>query len=185
MGRDGSKGTRVAIAAAGFVGMAAWIGGLVWWGSVIRDSAILFNESARQEAKAVADAQAAQAAAEEATDEARRERERAARNQPVVAVDLGELLAEYKDNEIRADARYKGKLIRVDGVAASVAKDITGAPYVVVAKSRRAAHPSVQCALTSAAAQRAASLSEGATVAVKGRVRGKILNVLLEDCQIL
>jgi hypothetical protein len=181
MGRDVSKGTRIAITVIGVAGSAVWVGCIALWANAMRDSAILATESARQDAKAAAVAQAEAVAAEEA----QRHRERAERNPPITAIDLSELLSEYSGNEIRADSRFKGKRVRFDGVVASIGKDITGGPYLVVGKTKRASPPNAQCALVHGATQSAARLAEGDRVTLVGTVRGKMLNVLLTDCQLL
>jgi len=47
----------------------------------------------------------------------------------VSAVDLG---AAYKTNEVSADNRYKGKVLRVSGVVDHIAKDILDDPHVIL-----------------------------------------------------
>jgi hypothetical protein len=44
-----------------------------------------------------------------------------------------QLYREYKTNEVRADAKYKGKWVGVSGKLASVAKGITDKPYLTLA----------------------------------------------------
>lgn len=182
MGTSGlSRGAKIGIAAGALVTVAALVGvGAVAYSNA-RDARILEEETARQRVREASE----EAAAAAQQEDAERARLRAAKNQPTTAVDLAELVSEYKANEIRADQRFKGKLIRVDGVVESIGKDVTGAPYLVVAKARRTLPPNIYCGLTPAAAQRAASLSEGDTVAVRGRVAGKALHVALGDCQLL
>jgi hypothetical protein len=44
-----------------------------------------------------------------------------------------DLVAEYKANEVRADAKYKGKRVVVFGVADDIKKDVLDSIYVIVA----------------------------------------------------
>lgn len=50
----------------------------------------------------------------------------------VTALDLIEA---YKENEINADDKYKGKIVRVTGKVGRIAKDILDDPYVILATS--------------------------------------------------
>jgi len=48
---------------------------------------------------------------------------------PVLA---GDLFADYRNNEISADSKYKGKVLAVSGKLDQVGKDITGDPYLTL-----------------------------------------------------
>jgi hypothetical protein len=114
------------------------------------------------------------------------QRRPAAEHEPDSAlnVSLGDLLSEYKDNEIRADGQYKGKRIRVSGTVGDVKKDILSSPYVIVGTGKQFEIPTVQCSLRSSEATKAAGLSKGSSVTVSGKVGGLMMNVQLRDCTI-
>jgi hypothetical protein len=99
-------------------------------------------------------------------------------------VPLATLLGEYHDNEVRADLAYKGKVVQVDGVVGDTKKDITGAIYVIVGTGKALEVPTVQCFIRADQTERAAALSRGASVTVRGRVEGLMMNVLVKDCVI-
>jgi hypothetical protein len=104
-----------------------------------------------------------------------------------LTVDIKDLLSEYKDNEIRADQKYKDKIVVVGGVVRDVKKDIMGKPYVILGNlgdSRIREIPSVQCFTTDEDAATVASLSKGDVAVVRGRVQGLMMNVLIKDCGI-
>jgi hypothetical protein len=95
---------------------------------------------------------------------------------------LRELLAQYKDNEVRADAIYKGKQVRFAGLVNDVKKDITDSIYVTVGTGEWLQIPEVQCFFADSKARQAAQLSKGQHVRVRGIVKGLMMNVLVQDC---
>jgi len=101
---------------------------------------------------------------------------------PAEAVELKAILGEYADNEVRADARYKGKLVKVTGIVGDVKKDILGGIYVTLGTGKAFEIPVVQCMVDDDYAARVSALSKGAKVTVQGRVTGLMMNVLVDDC---
>lgn len=102
---------------------------------------------------------------------------------PPTPVDIKTLLGEYKDNEVRADAQFKGKRIQVTGKVGDIKKDILDKIFVTVGTGKQFEIPEVQCYFDDAHASKAATLSKGQTVTVKGTVKGLMMNVLVEDCE--
>jgi hypothetical protein len=100
-------------------------------------------------------------------------------------VQIGTLLSEYKDNEVRADGKFKGMLIQVTGKVGNIKKGLMGGMYVIVGTGKTFEHPSVQCDLNQDNAAAAANLSKGQTVTVEGRVNGLMGNVFVKDCDIV
>jgi hypothetical protein len=99
-------------------------------------------------------------------------------------VPLEKLLAEYKDNEVRADGQFKGKLIRTFGTVGQVSKDLTGGIYVTVGTGAQFEHPVVQCMVSESETSAAAALSRGGKVTVQGSVGGLMMNVMIGGCVI-
>jgi hypothetical protein len=99
-------------------------------------------------------------------------------------VELATLLSEYKDNEVRADSRFKEKRIQTHGIVREVKKDIAGKIYVTIGRGEALEIPALQCYVGSAFGQEqaAASLSSGKPVTVRGTVDGLMMNVLVRDC---
>jgi hypothetical protein len=100
-------------------------------------------------------------------------------------VDLVTLLSEYKGNEVRGDAEYKGKLIQVTGKVGAIKKDILDHMYVIVGTGKQFEIPAVQCTLREENAGAATSLTKGQSITVRGEVHGLMMNVQLGDCDIL
>lgn len=99
-------------------------------------------------------------------------------------VDIHDVLADYKDNEVRADSRYKGRWVQMDGLVKDVKKDVLGQPYVLLGTGAYFEIPMVKCELDDKGAKTAARLSKGTQVTVVGKVQGLMLNVQLDDCEI-
>ncbi|WP_158621644.1 OB-fold protein [Corallococcus aberystwythensis] len=95
------------------------------------------------------------------------------------------LLAEYADNEVRADSNFKDQIIQTAGVVDDVKKDITNSVYVTLGTGRQFEIPQIQCFVTDDQVKRAASLSKGTKIGVRGRVQGLMMNVLVRDCEFL
>jgi hypothetical protein len=100
-------------------------------------------------------------------------------------VELRKLLSEYGDNEVRADEAFKGRVIQTSGVVGEVKKDIVGDTYVLVGTGRQFELPVLQCSLNSNQVKKAATLTKGARVTVRGRVTGLMLNVQAGDCEVV
>ncbi|MCY1083423.1 OB-fold protein [Archangium lansingense] len=103
-------------------------------------------------------------------------------DEAVKMVHLREILSEYRDNEVRADSHFKGRVIQTAGYVRDVKRDILGKIFVTVGTGQQLEIPVVQCAFSDAHAQKAASLSKGTPVGIRGRVDGLMMNVLVKDC---
>ena len=104
--------------------------------------------------------------------------------EPVSEVDTAALLAAYDANEIKADADYKGKRVRVSGVVGGIKKSFTGGMYMTIGTGERFELISLQCSLRKDQVPKLVNLSKGDTVTVEGRVSGLMLNVHLKDCAV-
>lgn len=99
-------------------------------------------------------------------------------------VPLTTLLSEYKDNEIRADSRFKGKFVAVSGVVGDIKKDILNDVYLTIGTGKQFEIPVVQCFVADGEEAAAAALTKGTKVSAVGRVDGLMMNVLLRECRI-
>ncbi len=124
-------------------------------------------------------------ASKPASQPARSEPTREPSAESALNVDLASLLAEYKDNEVRADGRFKGNSIQTSGVVGDVAKDFLGKVYVTIGTGAPFEIPTLQCFLAGTQIARASSLSKGDRIVIQGIVHGKMMNVLAEDCVIV
>lgn len=102
---------------------------------------------------------------------------------PTLKVPVATLLAEYKNNEIRGDGLYKGKWIETTGVVGDVKRDILNTLFITLGTGAEFEFQQVQCFFDDMHAAKAATLSKGEKVTVRGRVEGLMMNVLVKDCE--
>lgn len=98
---------------------------------------------------------------------------------------LRNVLAQYKDNEVRGDALYKGKTVQFAGVVDDVKKDFTNNIFVTVGTGEWLQIPQIQCFFDDSQARQTAQLSKGDRVRMRGTVKGLMMNVLVENCEIV
>ena len=90
------------------------------------------------------------------------------------------LVAEYTDNEVRADDNFKGKTFWVTGTIENIGKDVMDKSYVSFKSTDDIR--SVQCFIDDT--KLLSSLNKGMKVTVKGTCKGMFGNVLMEDCEL-
>jgi hypothetical protein len=97
-------------------------------------------------------------------------------------VDAADLIRAYKDNEVSADDKYKGKWVKVSGIVGEIKKDITDSIYVTIGTGKQFEFPIVQCFAAKGQAKKAGKLKRGDRITAKGRVDGMLMNVLVKEC---
>lgn len=90
------------------------------------------------------------------------------------------LYAEFEDNGVAAEQKYKGQIIEVSGKVETIDRDILDEIYVTLEGDEY--FGSIQCFFSEAHINDATSLKSGSMVTIKGRCTGKMGNVLLKDC---
>lgn len=95
-----------------------------------------------------------------------------------IDITASQLLSEYQNNEVAADLKYKGRMLRVSGIVESVGTDILGSPYIVVVESA-GDWSGVQCVYpqTTYFQQLLAELNTGDAIAVTGECEGYPLSL--------
>lgn len=99
----------------------------------------------------------------------------------VVSVTASQLVSEYKQNEIAADSKYKGKTLEVTGSVGTIGETF-GKQYVTLKSDDLII--AVQCFLKSSESEKAATLSQGQSITVQGKNDGMSLNISLSSCEI-
>ena len=95
---------------------------------------------------------------------------------PAFEVSAQQLYRDYEANEVSADAKYKDKVIIVSGRVVKIAKSITDEAYIVLETGTFAG---VQCMFSKSGQDALARLTQGQSGRVKGKVYGKMMNVLI------
>ena len=85
---------------------------------------------------------------------------------------------QFVKNEIAAKAKFSGKVVSVNGKVDSIGVGLFNSSYIVV--------DGLQCMLSEESKNKAAALSKGESVVIRGEVSGMtLLNVMVRDCFIL
>lgn len=93
------------------------------------------------------------------------------------------LVAEYNENEVAADSKYKGKRVIIDGVVSQVGKDITNDVYITLSAG---ANPleGVQAYPIKEKADAAGELRKGQEISVVCKVDGQMIGlVVARECE--
>lgn len=101
-----------------------------------------------------------------------------------VAITAAELCSAYEDNEIAADAQYKGEVLDITGVVESISK-VLGTPFVVLTDGDEWALCSAQCFFSTKDEPILAQLSKGQVITVRGKCDGYFLNVTVKNCKVI
>jgi len=103
----------------------------------------------------------------------------------VLSTTSSELCSAYEDNELKADAEYKGKVLDVTGIIEDISRDIKGTPFVILGKGNGLA-VGVKCEFSSEDETQLARLSKGEEITIRGKCVGYwIINVLLRGCSLV
>jgi tRNA_anti-like len=98
-------------------------------------------------------------------------------------VDLDELLATYKSNEVRGDDKFKGHSVQVRGTVHEIAKDAFGNTFLRMGSARLIG--GFHCKMNPAFLKQASKVDGGSTATVRGKVVGLVLkNVVAGDCEV-
>lgn len=101
---------------------------------------------------------------------------------PAFSLKAETLVSEYDRDEKKANAKYLGKIVEVQGVIAEKSKDKTGNYNVTLQGPDLAG---IGCEFEQKAQNKLTSLKEGQEVKIKGICTGVLMDVVLVDCVIV
>lgn len=95
------------------------------------------------------------------------------------------LFNHYKENEVAADEKFKGKTLDIEGTVEKISKDFTDEMYVVVKAGEMLT--SINGYFDDSQKSTLASLKPGQRIVLRGRVDGFIMNmnVVVKGCQLV
>lgn len=100
-----------------------------------------------------------------------------------IDISASELETAYRRNEVNADNRYKGQVLRVLGVVESISKDILDDPHVILRSEHMLG--GVTCSFGNSSDEALAGLAPGQRVALRGIGSGYLLGgPMLRQCMI-
>lgn len=104
----------------------------------------------------------------------------AALSEPTIEADADKLFADYKENEVSADNKYKGKRVIVAGVVASINKDFKNTAWVGL----RTSNQFMPIHAEGLGVEQVSKLKKGEVIAVTCTGAGMILgSPFLKDCK--
>lgn len=99
-------------------------------------------------------------------------------------VSAASLWKTYQDNEINADAKYKGRVLEVSGDIHSITHDGLGTPSVIIDVGEWELG-SIKCDVIESALHTLKSLHKGVRVTMRGKCTGKVMMFVgLENCTV-
>lgn len=101
--------------------------------------------------------------------------QRSVANETAVAMNAGQLAAEYEQDEVVANKKYLGNAVQVSGTVSEVAVNQQNKPVIVLAGT---AMSGVQCSLLN----EAAGIKKGDAVIIKGFCSGYLTDVVMDRC---
>lgn len=105
-------------------------------------------------------------------------------NEKAIQVNIKNILSEYKNNEVNADNKFKGKLIQTNGVIGDIKKDILGNLYITLGTNSQFEIPKIQAFFEDSQNNQLAKLNKGETLTVICRIEGLMMNILAKECVI-
>lgn len=96
-------------------------------------------------------------------------------------IEADELWAAYDRNAVAADSAHKGRTYIISGTITDIGSDILGSPYIMLGRGDHAW--GVQAMFETRRASQVAAMSKGQTVHVRCVVDGKLLNVIVKQCE--
>jgi hypothetical protein len=107
---------------------------------------------------------------------------------PAIVVSAGEMLKEYGANAVAADAKYKGKLVRVTGKFGSAQKaPLLGYAVQVLPEDAPEVNLSgIECFITEAAQADIANFQPGQMITIEGMCDGQVVGqVKFSKCSVV
>ena len=97
--------------------------------------------------------------------------------------DVVDLIQEYKDNEVAADEKYKGKTVKVTGLVKDIGKDIFDSSYITINDGKDITWDYAQCYFKNKdEIAKVSNLQKGDTVTLIGKVGSYSLSLTINKC---
>ena len=105
--------------------------------------------------------------------------------EPELNISATELINAYKENEIKADKMYKGKIVEVNGIVDAIDSGIDDKAIVRLSDGDEFSFDNVQCCIDDENQDKACELEKGQNVTIIGEASGEIAGTpFIKDCKI-
>ena len=99
------------------------------------------------------------------------------KQEEVMEVDYTLLHQDYMDNPISADAKYKGKILKLTGEVYNIDREIAGNTYITFNIGGQYSFKDVRITFKKSEESKVAQLKKGQTVTIKGECIGTLLRL--------
>ncbi len=99
-----------------------------------------------------------------------------------IKITAPELCSAYRANEVAADIKYKGKIIKVTGVIDSIGRDAFRTAYFTLTSGGKYGLKTVWCTFNLKDEPQLAQLTRGQKVTVQGKCEGEQTYIRMGDC---
>ena len=105
--------------------------------------------------------------------------------EPELSISATELINAYKENEVKADKIYKGKIVEVNGIVDGIDSDIDDKAVVRLSDGDEFSFDKVSCYIDNDNQDKACELEKGQNVTIVGKVDGEVIGrPQIKDCKI-
>ena len=105
--------------------------------------------------------------------------------EPELNISATELINAYKENEIKADKMYKGKIVEVNGIVDAIDSGIDDKAIVRLSDGDEFSFDNVQCCIDDENQDKACELKKGENVTIIGKADGEIAGQpCIKNCKI-
>ena len=105
--------------------------------------------------------------------------------EPELSISATELINAYKENEVKADKIYKGKIVEVNGIVDGIDSGIDDKAIVRLNDGDEFSFDNVQCCIDNENQDNACELNKGENVTIIGIADGEIAGTpFIKDCKI-
>ena len=105
--------------------------------------------------------------------------------EPELSISATELINAYKENEVKADKIYKGKIVEVNGIVDAIDSGIDDKAVVRLSDGDEFSFYNVHCYIDNDNQNKACELKKGENVTIVGKADGEIAGQpCIKDCKI-
>ena len=105
--------------------------------------------------------------------------------EPELNISATELINAYKENEVKADKMYKGKIVEVNGIVDGIDSDIDDKAVVRLSDGDEFSFYNVHCYIDDENQDKACELNKGENVTIIGKADRKVIGLpYIKDCKI-
>ena len=105
--------------------------------------------------------------------------------EPELSISATELINAYKENEVKADKMYKGKIVEVNGIVDGIDSGISDEAIIRLSDGDEFSIYTVSCYIDDENQDKACELNKGENVTIIGKADGEVIGQpVIKDCKI-